>query len=106
MKRLYNKGFSLVEILAAVAILAILMAIASTAYNRYKRHAKQEAYDAMAKSAKDAAENYLMDNPATQRITFEKLWEEQYIDTIVAPGKQTQNCSGKVIIEKEQSTDN
>ena len=106
MKRLNNKGFSLVEILAAVAILAILMAIASTAYNRYKRHAKQEAYDAMAKSAKDAAENYLMDNPATQRITFEKLWEEQYIDTIVDPGKQTQNCSGKVIIEKEQSTDN
>ena len=102
-KKLNNKGFSLVEILAAVAILAILMAIASTAYNRYKRHAKQEAYDAMAKSAKDAAENYWMDNPATTQVSFDKLLEDEYIDTLVDPGKQSQNCTGKVIIETKEA---
>lgn len=106
MKKLNNKGFSLVEILAAIAILAILMSIAMTAYNTYKKKAKSQAYDTMAKSAKDAAENYLMDNPTTKRITFEKLWEEQYLDTITDPGKQSENCRGKVIIEKIESGDN
>lgn len=106
MKKLNNKGFSLVEILAAIAILAILMMVAMTAYNTYKKKAKAQAYDTMAKAARDAAENYLMDNPSTKRVSFEKLWDEQYIDTIVDPGKQTQNCSGKVIIENEESTEN
>ena len=105
MKKLNNKGFSLIEILAAIAILAILMTLAVSAYNVYKRKARAQAYDTMAKSAKEAAENYLMDNPGTKRITLEKLWEEQYIDTIVDPRNQSQNCTGKVIIEQEQSSD-
>lgn len=103
MKRINRKGFSLVELLAAIAILAILMVVATQAYNGYKRKAKSQAYDAMAKSARDAAENYLMDNPNTKRVTLEQLWEENYIDTIVDPGKQSQNCSGKVVIEKEET---
>lgn len=106
MKKLNNKGFSLVEILSAIAILAVLMMVAMAAYNTYKRKAKAKAYDTMAKAARDAAENYLMDNPTTKRISFDKLLEEEYIDTIVDPGKQSQNCSGKVIIENEQSTEN
>ena len=104
MKKINNKGFSLVELLAAIAILAILMVVATQAYNVYKRKAKVQAYDTMAKSAKDAAENYLIDNPNTKRVSFEKLIEGEYIDTIADPGKQSQNCSGKVIIEKNDNS--
>ncbi len=106
MKKINNRGFSLVELLAAIAILAILMTMAATAYNSYKKKARAQAYDTMAKAARDAAENYVMDNPTTKRVTFDELLEEQYIDTITDPRKQSQNCSGKVVIDKVESTDN
>ena len=75
MKKLNNKGFSLVEILVAIALLAILMTIASQAYNSYKKQARQQAYDTMAKSATVAATNYLMENNKAKYISFETLKE-------------------------------
>ena len=62
VKRLNEKGFSLVEILIAIALLGVLMVMASSAYNTYKKQARQQAYDTMAKSVTMAAENYLMEN--------------------------------------------
>ena len=97
MKKLNNKGFSLVEILAAIAILAILMAIASTAYNRYKRHARQQAYDTMAKSTTTAAKNYMMENVKQKYITFEALLDQEYIDTLQDPRYREEECTGIVI---------
>ena len=97
MKKLNNKGFSLVEILAAIAILAILMAIASTAYNRYKRHARQQAYDTMAKSTTTAAKNYMMENVKQKYITFEALRDQEYIDTLQDPRYREEECTGIVI---------
>ena len=100
MKKLNNKGFTLVEILVAVALLSILMAMAMTAFNTYKKKAKVQAYDTMAKSAKEAAENYLMDNPGAKRVTFDTLVEESYLNTISDPGKESSNCTGKVVMDK------
>ena len=97
MRRLNNKGFSLVEILAAIAILAILMAIASTAYNRYKRHARQQAYDTMAISTTTAAKNYMMENVKQKYITFETLLDQEYIDTLQDPRYREEECTGIVI---------
>ena len=97
MKKMNNKGFSLVEILAAIAILAILMAIASTAYNRYKRHARQQAYDTMAKSTTTAAKNYMMENVKQKYITFEALLDQEYIDTLQDPRYREEECTGIVI---------
>ena len=73
MKKLNNKGFSLVEILAAIAILAILMMVATQSYNTYKKQARQQAYDTMAKSTTIAATNYLMENSKSKYIKFETL---------------------------------
>ena len=89
----------------AVALLSFLMAMAMTAFNTYKKKAKVQAYDTMAMSAKNAAENYLMDNPNAKRVTFDTLVEESYLDTITDPGKQSSTCSGKVIMDKVYSTD-
>ena len=97
MKRINKKGFSLVEILAAIAILGILMSIATTAYNRYKRQARQQAYDTMAKSSITAAKNYMMDNVQQKYITFDTLLNQEYIDTLQDPRYKEEQCSGIVI---------
>ena len=59
----------------------------------------------MALSAKSAAENYNIENPNILTVSLQTLWEEQYIDTIEDPGKKTQNCTGKVTIEKVESVE-
>ena len=97
MKRLNKKGFSLVELLAAIAILAILMTVATQAYNSYKRQARQQAYDTMAESATTAATNYLMENEKAKYITFETLKERQYVDTLQDPRYKDKECTGIVI---------
>ena len=97
MKNLNKKGFSLVELLAAIAILAILMTVATQAYNVYKRNARQQAYDTMAKSATTATTNYLMENTNVKYISLEDLKEKQYIDTLQDPRYKDKECSGIVI---------
>ena len=71
MKRVNNKGFTLVEILVAIALLGVLMTLAAQAYNVYKKKARQQAYDTMAKTATTAATNYLMENAQSKYITFD-----------------------------------
>ena len=97
MKKLNNKGFSLVEILIAIALLAVLMMIASQSYNTYKKKARQQAYDTMAKSATVAATNYLMENNKAKYISFETLKEMEYVDTLQDPRYKDKDCTGIVI---------
>ena len=97
MRKLNNKGFSLVEILIAIALLAVLMTIASQAYNTYKKQARQQAYDTMAKSATVAATNYLMENDKAKYISFETLKDTQYVDTLQDPRYKDKECTGIVI---------
>ena len=97
MKKLNNKGFSLVEILIAIALLAVLMMIASQSYNTYKKKARQQAYDTMAKSATVAATNYLMENNKAKYISFETLKEMEYVDTLQDPRYKDKECTGIVI---------
>ena len=97
MKKVNNKGFSLVEILVAIAILGVLMTMAANAYNVYKKKARQQAYDTMAKSATTAASNYLMENAKEKFISFEMLKELDYIDTLQDPRYKEKECSGIVI---------
>ena len=97
MKKLNKKGFSLVELLAAIAILAILMTVATQVFNSYKKKTRQQAYDTMAKSATAAATNYLMENAKAKYITFETLKERQYVDTLQDPRYKDKECTGIVI---------
>ena len=97
MKKLNKKGFSLVELLAAIAILAILMTLATQVYNTYKKKARQQAYDTMAKSTTTATTNYLMENTNVKYISLEDLKEKEYIDTLQDPRYKDKECSGIVI---------
>ena len=92
-----NKGFTLVEILVAIALLGVLMTLAAQAYNVYKKKARQQAYDTMAKTATTAATNYLMENAQSKYITFDTLKNKEFIDTLQDPKYRDEQCSGIVI---------
>ena len=117
-----NKGFTLVEVLAAVTILSIVSVLAFGGYIRYADWAKKKAYDTMAKSASTAAEQLVMDTPGaaveTKKVTvdgneryvikdadapgisFADLVEEGYMNDSIDPegGKNNDLCTGKVVI--------
>ena len=110
--RLNNKGFTLVEILAAVTILSILSILAFTAFAKYGDWTRKKAYDTLAKSASTAAEQYVMDYPtatvkaedATKAESYSKgvnldtLVKRGYLDNANDPSDNSKNCTGKVVI--------
>lgn len=55
-----NKGFTLIEILAAVTILAIISTISVVAVTRYVEKTKVKSYETMVQSVCDAANNYII----------------------------------------------
>lgn len=98
--KLNKKGFSLVELLAAIVILAIMITLATVAYSRYRQHAKQQAYDTLAKTASEAAAQYTMDNPEKQiwSVSFERLYEGEYMSSLSDPGIKNKQCKGDVVL--------
>ena len=115
-----NKGFTLVEILAAVTILAILTGLAIAGYTKYIDYAKNKAYTNLAKSASIAAEEFIMDNPGaaveTEEIeengtiryvikdedaygvSFSELIDEGYLSGAADPNNKGSDCRGTVKI--------
>ena len=61
MKKLNNKGFTLLEILAVVVILGILIAIMIPSVNHLIEKNKQDNYDKLIKSIQNAARIYVSD---------------------------------------------
>lgn len=110
MKRLNQKGFTLIEIIAAVTLLGILTVIALSAFVTYLDWSRKKSYDTMAKSASTAAEQYIMDFPHASvpedeaiteegyqsGITYEELSEAGYLSDITDP--MGGECTGKVVI--------
>ncbi len=121
-----NKGFTLVEILAAVVILGILSTMAIAGYTRYIDYSKNKSYKHMAKSAMTAAEEYLMDNPSiavatkivdtpngkryeiadpnANGVLFSTLIEEGYLNGASDPDSKGNDCQGRVIIGLIEAT--
>ena len=109
---LNNKGFTLVEILAAVTILSILSILTFTAFSKYGDWTRKKAYDTLAKSASTAAEQYVMDYPtatvpaadAAKPESYEKgikldtLVKRGYLDNVNDPSDNSEDCKGKVVI--------
>ena len=115
-----NKGFTLIEILAAVTILAILTTLTIAGYSKYADQAKKRAHDNMAKSVSNAAEQFIMDNPGLAQetkkqvsgnkttyvmknanpigISFEDLKEQGYLSETVDPDDKGLKCTGQVSI--------
>ena len=110
-----QKGFTMVEILVAVTILGLLSAMTIAGYSRYIHLARIEGYNVMVNSAKQAAEDYIMDHPgdATEAekkdslatyymakkaptITFDELVEQGYLKRTTDPADKSVSCRGAV----------
>jgi prepilin-type N-terminal cleavage/methylation domain-containing protein len=96
MKRLNNKGFSLIEILGAMVILGILFSISISAYTKYRKSAAEQSYETMSINASSAAEEYFMDNTTKSSVTFQTLIDEDYLENTVDPLKKDEICTGTV----------
>ena len=108
MKR-NNRGFTLIEILAAVTILAIISGIAVISVNRYAISTKKKLYQNMEKSVCDAAKNYVMTESLEDEVkdSLEKgvtieakdLMKTKYLEDLVDPNNKAQNCRANVNVK-------
>ena len=93
-----NKGFTLVELLAVVLILGAITVIGLVAYQQYIENTKKKAFVTLAESASNAAAEYNMDHPNTQRVTLKELVESQYLENAIDPSDKEKRCKGLVKI--------
>ena len=101
-----KKGFSLVELLAAVFILAILMLLVIPQVYRYINKGKQSYYKSLEKETSVAAIDYMQDYRVllprqvghVSEIDINDLVNYKYIDEI--KDENGNKCGGKVIVEK------
>lgn len=88
-----NKGFSLIEMLAALVILGILAGLSIGAYNVYRSKARIKAYDTMAKSSSHAMDEYLLDHSGVSTVSLKELVEGEYLSGIVDLRDNEKECS-------------
>ncbi len=111
MKRKNNKGFTLIEILAAVVILGIISTVAVPAVYKYVTKTRNFSYDNMYKTVFDAVKNYRIDN-SDDSATYTKddiknFVELNYLDPLIDPVDKSKTCSAEVYVtECRNSTDN
>ena len=100
MKRLRNNyGFSMVELLAAVAILGVLAAIAVVSVGTVLENAEEKHYETQEKNMIMAAQSYVQDNRNllpkrvgdSRVVTLQELQSAKYIGDVVDRSKK--NCS-------------
>lgn len=105
--KINNKGFTMVEILAAVSILAILSGVAVSAVTKYQEKARQKAYQSMEQSTYSAAYNYILDTgrvvPNTYiTIQVTDLVNDGYLQRLEDPRAKGADChaNSKVEVKK------
>lgn len=101
-----NRGFSLIELLAAIVILGILLTISLGAFGRYKDYAINQSYKALSEGAADAAENYFMDYSNASSVSITDLATLQYLENATDPASKNNNCTGTVTKEKIKGSGN
>ncbi len=105
MKKLNQKGFSLVELLATVAIVAILTGITILTYSRYIENTRKKTYQYMVDNAKIAMDNYILDHPDAKEMSFEDLIDGNYLKAPQDPRNAESTCRGKVFLQKSSTVD-
>ena len=108
MKKLNNKGFSLIELLAVMVILGVILAAGVAQYRKYIVKTTEDAYNIMAHSLDDAANNYFMDHPFAEAVTVDELVEGNYIEPLDDPSRKAdtdETCSGKIRKKISESED-
>ena len=91
-----KKGFSLVELMAAVTIIGILSAMGVMAVSRAIVSSQKKTYKNYENQMIGAAKNYLTTHTddvivGTQKITLKTLQDNGYIENLVDP-KSKHNC--------------
>lgn len=110
--RLNNKGFTMVELLAAISILAILSGVAVIAVTKFQEKAREETYKTMETSAFNAAQNYIQDNNVIvsdiepKRIYIYELFNKGYLPELQDPRVKGANChEGSIVyVTKEKGS--
>ncbi len=97
--KLNNKGFTFIEILAAIVIIGILMSIAIVGVSRYKDKAKDKDYEALAKSSYNAMEEYVMTHPYQNKASLETLVDNNLLSNRQDPASPDTECTGSVEVE-------
>lgn len=107
--KLNKKGFTMIELLAAVTLLGIISGIAVVSYTRYQKKVRQDAYEAMEKSALSAAQNYIADRgiiipeaPSTRTIDVVTLVDTGFLNKLEDPRTKGDMChsGSKVEVSK------
>jgi type IV pilus assembly protein PilE len=110
-KRLVSGGFSLIELMVAVAVIGILSAVAIPAYSNYVKSGNAQEAPSNLMTMKTQAEQYFSDNPALgfkdfpctapsaakffdYACTYTPTTVPQNTITITATGKSSSNISG------------
>ena len=104
--KLNEKGFTLIEILAAVAIMSILSGVATMAVTGYIEKTQRKSYEMMQKTVYDAAVSYHHNNPikdfdaeGKKTIGIDILLTDGYLETLQDPTNKSGTCGGSVTIE-------
>lgn len=103
-----NKGFTLIEILAAVTILAIISTISVVAVTRYVEKTKVKSYETMVQSVCDAANNYIINeglesevaDAGTSGVTYDAtdLMRDKYLENLMDPNDKERRCGANVML--------
>ncbi len=101
-----NRGFTLIEILAAITILAIISTLTVVAVNRYTVKTKKKTYETMEKSLCNAVNNYITNEGLEEDvadygeygITYEAidLMNEKYLENLTDPEDKSVVCKANV----------
>ena len=104
MKKLNQKGYTLVELLTTILILGILMSVAGGAVLIYLNRSKDQAFETLEYSAYDGTVNYMMEHNIllnegdSMTLTVSQLFDEDLIERPTDPNDTGNLCDGTITI--------
>lgn len=103
-----QKGYTLIEILGAIAIMGIIGTIVTASVSKYIKSSRVKSFIMMSQSVYEATENCIIeDKCATDtEITTTDLIENGYLKELKNPRAKEKKCTGEVTIEDNGENDN